>query len=60
MQIVTHVIYKTVFGYIAMTKNPIGCDSAVNYKSPADYISLVIQRVAVEAIIVFITGRVTT
>lgn len=36
------VVHTTVFGFIAMTKNLIGCNSPINYKSLADYTSLVI------------------
>ena len=31
MQIVADIVYTVFFGYIAMTMNPIGCNSPINY-----------------------------
>ena len=52
------VVHTTVFGCITMTEDLIGCDSPVDYKSLADYTSLVTHRVAVKAMIVFVVERV--
>lgn len=53
------MVYTTIFDCIAVTKNLIGCNSLVDYKSFADDINLVIQKVSVEAMIVFVVGGVT-
>lgn len=55
---VIDMVYTTIFSFITLNKNLINCNSFVDYKSLADYTSLVIQNVAVEAMIVFIAGRV--
>lgn len=59
MQAVDDVIYTIVFGCIAVTKDLIDCNSPVDYKSLANYASLMIQKVAVETLIVLVAGRVT-
>lgn len=43
MQAITNMVYTTVFDYIAMTKDLIGCNSQINYESLADYANLIIQ-----------------
>lgn len=53
------MVYTTIFDCIAVTKNLIGCNSLVDYKSFADDTNLVIQKVSVEAMIVFVVGGVT-
>ena len=58
MQAIVDVVHITVFGYIAVIKDLIGCDSPVNYKSFADYASFVTQKIAVEVMIVFVARGV--
>lgn len=53
------VVYTIVIGCIAMIKNPINCNSLINYKSFANHASLVIQKVSIKTVIVFIAGEVT-
>lgn len=53
------VIYITVFGYINMTKNLIGCNIPNDYKYLADYACLVIQKIANETMIVLVARRIT-
>lgn len=54
MQTISVVVYTIVFSCIAMTRDPISCNSPVDYTSFADYARFVIQRVVVEVIIDFI------
>lgn len=54
------VIHTTVFGGIAMTKDPISCNSPIDYKSFTDYMNLLTQKVAVKVMIGFVIGRFTT
>ena len=60
MQAVVNIVYTTVFGCITVIEDLISCNSPVDYKNLADYASLVTQKVAVEALIVLIAGRVVT
>lgn len=53
------VVHITVFGYITVTKNLIGCNSLVGYKSFADYTSLVTQK-AVDKMIIGLAAGVFT
>lgn len=52
------MVYTTAFSCITMIKDFIGCNNLINYKSFADYASFVTQKVAIEAIIVLVTGGV--
>lgn len=47
------MVYITIFGCIAATKDLISCDSLLNCKSFTDYIRYVIQSVTNEVIIDF-------
>lgn len=40
--LVVVMVYTTIFGCITVPKNPIACNSSIDYKSFADYASLVI------------------
>lgn len=53
------VVHITTFGYIVITKNSISYNSSIYYKNLADYISFIIKKIAVKAIIVFVAMRVT-
>lgn len=52
------MVHTSIFDCIAVIKNLIGCNSLVDYKSFADDTNLVIQKVSVEAMIVFVMGGV--
>lgn len=53
------MVYIIVFDYIAITKNLLNCNNLVNYKSFANYSSYIIQKFAIETIIVFIIRKIT-
>lgn len=58
MQVVVDMVHITIFGYIAVTKDLIDYNSPIDYKNFTNYASLMIQKVAIEAIIVLIAEGV--
>lgn len=46
MQTIADVVYITIFGYIAVIKDLIDCNSYVDYKSFANYVRLIIKKIA--------------
>ena len=51
MQTIANMVHTTVFSYITVTGNLIGCDSLDDSETLADYACLVIQKVADEVMI---------
>ena len=60
MEAIVDVVHTTVFGCIAVSEELIGCNNLVDYKSFADYASLMIQKITIEAMIVLVIGGVAT
>lgn len=57
MQVITIIIYTTIFDYTFIIKNLIYCNNLLNYKNFTDYINLIIRKVAIKAIISFIIKK---
>lgn len=45
MQTIADMVYTTIFSYIAITGDLIGCNNLIDYKNFANYTYLVIQKV---------------
>lgn len=52
------VVYIIVFGYIAIIKNQICCNNPIDYKNLANYTNYIIQKIPIEAIIIFMIREV--
>lgn len=50
------MIHIIIFDYIAVMKNLFDCNYPIDYKSFSNYVSLRIQKFAVNAMIVFVAG----
>lgn len=53
------IIYTIIFSYIAVTKKLISCNNPIDYKSLANYVSFIIQKVVVKRIIILIIEEIT-
>lgn len=52
------MVYITILDYITVTKNLIGYNNLVDYKNLANYTSLIIQKVAIEAMIILVAWEI--